>query len=47
MDCFSLFQVTVDDQNSSPVRLDKNGSSRYMKLNAEGETELLQWIHLF
>ena len=42
MDYLSLPQVSDDDQNSSPMGLDKNVPSRHMKLHAEGETELLK-----
>ena len=40
MDYLSLVQVSIDDQNNSP--LGKNVASRPMKLHAEGETELIQ-----
>ena len=46
MDYLSSLQVSVDDQNSSPVGLGKNVQSRRMKLHAEGETELLQLLNL-
>ena len=46
MDYLSLLQVSIDDQNSSPVDIDKNVPSRHMKLHAEVETKLLQLLSL-
>ena len=46
MDYLSLLQVSVDDQNSSPVGLGKNVPSRHMKIHTEGETKLLQMLNL-
>ena len=37
-----LLQVRVEDQNSSSVGIGKSTPSKHMKIQAKGETELLQ-----